>query len=107
MSEASSTFENVEQFLLGVTNKKQMYFFFQRHIQQNTARLNGRKNGEKIFKPVTSKSKHLYILLLSEKAKPSRGLKKLEMFLMLIFLWNPTSPSEYLGHVILPRFIPA
>ena len=34
--------------------------------------------GEKIFNPVTSKSKQFYHLLVSEKAKPSRGFKKLK-----------------------------
>jgi len=35
-------------------------------------------SGEKIFNPVTSKSKQFYHLLVSEKAKPSRGFKKLK-----------------------------
>ena len=33
---------------------------------------------KKIFNPVTSKSKQFYHLLVSEKAKPSRGFKKLK-----------------------------
>jgi len=33
---------------------------------------------KKIFNPVTSKSKQFYHLLVSLKAKPSRGFKKLK-----------------------------
>ena len=45
MWEVRVTTENVEQYLLGVVNKKQTHFSFKRHIRQKILRINGRKNG--------------------------------------------------------------
>ena len=63
------------------------------------------------FNPIRSKKcMYMYVVTLTDVQLHGHIYNKVRgckcKFLMLVVLWNRTSPSERLGYVILPRFIP-